>query len=78
MLPAGARAQVKYWPSATDCAPVAHRAALTLDLPWYSSFEKLRQMISRTLDDNPETSLMASYELDDHRDFAARYNLTGG
>jgi hypothetical protein len=53
---------VRHWPNATDCAPVAHRAALTLDLPVYSSFDKLKQMLCRTLDDMAEALPMNVYE----------------
>mmetsp|Transcript_20198 Transcript_20198/g.51380 ORF Transcript_20198/g.51380 Transcript_20198/m.51380 type:complete len:99 (+) Transcript_20198:395-691(+) len=49
---------VRFWPNAADCAPIAHRAALTLDLPVYSSFDKLKQMLCRTLDDMAEAQSM--------------------
>jgi len=64
---------VKYWPNATDCAPIAHRAALALDLPWYSSFDKLRQMLCRTLEDMPEAQPMSSYVPDDFEELAAKW-----
>lgn len=56
------RAQVRYWPDAADCAPIAHRAALTLDLPWYSSADELQRMLSRALDDMPEAVPMDAYD----------------
>ncbi|KAG8470677.1 hypothetical protein KFE25_009098 [Diacronema lutheri] len=49
---------VRCWPGAQDCAPIAHRCALTLDLPDYKSFDKLKQMLCRTLDDMPEAMPM--------------------
>jgi hypothetical protein len=68
--------QVRYWPNANDCAPIAHRSALTLDLPWYSSLDKLKQMLCRTLDDMPDALPMNVYEPEDFHELSAKWIAT--